>query len=146
MISHGKAVDGSYLEVAVNSNGTLRQMPTKVFPANDALANLPVNTSAVLVFDLGVDWDQYGWVSIGIQPSTNPTGSIFAAGSDDGSSANGLLVMASNAEFWLASAAAGNTICRLCRPRGRYIRLTVNAGSTGPQGAASRVYVTAYPS
>lgn len=145
MITHGQKRDGTYQEIAVNNDGSLKHTPVKVFPANDAIANLPANATVVMTYDLGEEWAQYAWVGLTIYPQSNATGAVSLSGSDDGTTSQGWLPMSTNAEFYISSIAAGANVAKLARPRGRYVRLSVAAGAAGALGPLSRVWLAAYP-
>ncbi|MGM9480297.1 hypothetical protein ACS5PN_03795 [Roseateles sp. NT4] len=116
-------------------------------------ASLAAGASVDCVFDLGPDWRQYTLVCVTVT-STAPAAqfaSVFMVGSDTtaNNSSRRLGPAFSNAAgswFVTTFTSASGAAEMHTRPKGRYLLVRINNEATNPQGSASKVTLTAFPS
>jgi len=107
------------------------------------IASAEGDAAVVEVFDLGTYWMQTGLLQISIKASA-AVASIAAFGSDDGSTNDTPLAVASTGLAFATSLSGAGTVMGLVLPSGRYVRFAITNGA-GAQDANSGVRITAFP-
>lgn len=112
---------------------------------NGNTASLAAGGNVYCHFDLGPDWDQYNWVSVGIAiTSGSAYGTTSISGAEVYNSGLCLCVTSGGTEAFYASLVGGQPT-RLVRPCGRYITVLCYANATVANGGSDYIRVTAYP-
>jgi hypothetical protein len=106
------------------------------------LASLAISGQAVVIFDLGDDFEQYSVVQISIKGTAALAG-IAEDSSDDGVTKHQSLIATNGSAMSLVLSAAGETT-GVGMVSGRYLILTLTNGATA-QGAGAMVRVVLNP-
>lgn len=161
----GRTAAGKMVELAVNTDGTLRLPPILAMQSgvnavplgggpgwvSGNIANLAIGGNANVIFDLGPNWDQYNEVAVDFNPGNGTSTGIVVQGdfSRDGATylrgglANG--ATGNSAAFsGPLSGANGPQLCRW-RNQGRYVRVNISGIATAALGAAAAITLTAHP-
>ena len=116
------------------------------------IANLAPSSSAVVIFDLGPNWDQFGSVQVAFLFSPLPGGlsAVTAHSSDNATLTIGQLDVQLGSAFspTFSGASATLTTPQSCvfKPMARYFILqATNADGTNPHTGAAFVQLCAYP-
>ncbi len=106
------------------------------------IASLAISGTATVIFDLGLDWQQYGLLQLTVT-GTAALSAITERASDDGATDAQDLIASSGVPLVLTLAAAGQAQ-GVALVAGRYVRVAITNGGTA-QGAGAGVRLVALP-
>ncbi|AKA60337.1 hypothetical protein P26218_34 [Rhodoferax phage P26218] len=115
------------------------------------IAGLALSATAIAIFDLGPNWDQYNVVQVGVVPAGPSSGlsAVQVFSSDDAAFNATTDVQLNNTwatTFGAISAAITTPQTSGFSPMGRYLIVrATNADGINAQGAGAFIRVTAYP-